>query len=211
MLSAPVDADLLDSASWSSTNYLESDPGWFGTEICRGWLEGNAVVGPDGSMVDVLRVDHWQGPRTKGAIVEIDETGSRATFDAQTGFIDMPGGVTKFTVRHDPASGLYWSLVNDVPEPETTARGLRSRNWVALAWSKDLREWNVGQYVLDYPDDDLHHGFQYIDWIVDGDDIAYVSRTAFDDAYGGAKNFHDSNYLTFHIAKDFRAAAAGTH
>jgi hypothetical protein len=32
-----------------------------------------------------------------------------------------------------------------------------------------------------------------------------VSRTAFDDAEGGARNYHDANSLTFHRVKDFRS------
>ena len=49
------------------------------------------------------------------------------------------------------------------------------------------------------------HGFQYVDWLFDGDDLVVVSRTAFDDAEGGAHNYHDANYLTFHRVKDFRS------
>lgn len=48
------------------------------------------------------------------------------------------------------------------------------------------------------------HGFQYIDWQFDNRDIIFLSRTAFDDEFGGANNFHDANYLTFHRIKNFR-------
>jgi hypothetical protein len=49
------------------------------------------------------------------------------------------------------------------------------------------------------------HGFQYVDWLFDGDDLVVVSRTAFDDVEGGAHDYHDANYLTFHRVKDFRS------
>ena len=43
-------------------------------------------------------------------------------------------------------------------------------------------------------------GFQYVSFLIDGDDILYQSRTAF----GYAHNFHDSNYATFHKIPSFR-------
>src|SRR5262249_29292028 len=54
--------------------------------------------------------------------------------------------------------------------------------------------------------DHAHHGFHYVDWVFDGDDIVFVSRTAFDDANGGAHTYHDANYLTFHRIERFRDA-----
>ena len=48
------------------------------------------------------------------------------------------------------------------------------------------------------------HAWQYIDWQFEDDDIIYLSRTAFDDGLGGAKNAHDANFLTFHRIVGFR-------
>ena len=42
--------------------------------------------------------------------------------------------------------------------------------------------------------------FQYIDWQFDGEDIIYISRTAYD----GAANFHDANRVTFHRVEGFK-------
>ena len=44
-------------------------------------------------------------------------------------------------------------------------------------------------------------GFQYIDFMFDGDDLIYLSRTAMNQAH----NFHDANYQTFHRVKNFRS------
>jgi len=46
----------------------------------------------------------------------------------------------------------------------------------------------------------LHHAWQYVDWVFDGDDLVAASRTA----YGDSHNFHDANYLTFHRVRHFR-------
>ncbi len=54
-------------------------------------------------------------------------------------------------------------------------------------------------------DDVAKHGFHYVDWQFDGDDLIAVSRTGFDDDKGGAHSAHDANYLTFHRVEGFRA------
>ncbi len=43
-----------------------------------------------------------------------------------------------------------------------------------------------------------------MDWLIEGRDLVFVCRTGGDDAYGGARNEHDANYLTFHRIRDFR-------
>ncbi|WP_236974272.1 hypothetical protein [Membranihabitans maritimus] len=69
--------------------------------------------------------------------------------------------------------------------------------------SKDLVEWEVNLILLHH-EEMKYHGFQYIDWQFEGNDIVYVSRTAYDDGLGGAHNNHDANFLTFHRIKKFR-------
>jgi hypothetical protein len=49
MMSAPVDANLLDAASWTRSNMLTRDANWLGGQF-GGWLEGNAVVTPEGKI-----------------------------------------------------------------------------------------------------------------------------------------------------------------
>lgn len=203
MMSAPMDADLLDAASWTSSNVLERQEQWLPAG-CKAWLEGNAVLSPDGKIVDVLRVQSDDGDCTKGAIVHVSEDGTRASFDPETDFFGMPGGITKFTIRHDATSGDYFALVNFVGDPQERTRGLGARNTLQLARSTDLRSWQVSAPILSHPDD-VEHGYQYVDWILEGDDILYLSRTATAEPDGtAAHNFHDANYLTFHRLPAFR-------
>ena len=77
------------------------------------------------------------------------------------------------------------------------------RNTLVLLRSENLRDWERRTILLWHPDI-ARHGFQYVDWIVDGDDILAVSRTAHDDDGGGAKSAHDANFLTFHRFAGFR-------
>jgi len=78
-----------------------------------------------------------------------------------------------------------------------------ARNTLALTCSSDLRSWDV-RCVLLYHSDPARHGFQYPDWLFDGDDIVAALRTAYDDGLGGARNAHDANFLTFHRVRAFR-------
>jgi hypothetical protein len=57
--------------------------------------------------------------------------------------------------------------------------------------------------LLHHPDQ-ARHGYQYPDWLIEGDDLLAVVRTAHDDGIGGAHNQHDANFLTFHRWADFR-------
>ncbi|MCB1128074.1 MAG: SGNH/GDSL hydrolase family protein, partial [Verrucomicrobiae bacterium] len=65
------------------------------------------------------------------------------------------------------------------------------------------RHWDVNSVLLHHPDP-VNHGFQYVEWLFDGDDLIVASRTAYDDGLGGAHNNHDANFLTFHRVEDFR-------
>jgi hypothetical protein len=203
MLSVPVDADLLCATNWTLSNFLPRDSNWLHGNF-NAWLEGNAVVAPDGGLVDILRVD-TPGLPEQAALVNVSADGRSASFAPATGFVDFPGGAKKFTIRQDPRGGGYWSLATLVPEPFASAgRPGGVRNTLALVHSPDLRRWEIRCVLLHHPDV-AKHGFQYVDWQFEGDDLIAVCRTAFDDAAGGARNNHDANFLTFHRWERFRA------
>lgn len=202
MMSAPADADLLQAGNWTWSNSLPRDPAWLGGKF-NAWLEGNAVVTPDGRIADLLRVDAPL-PGGTAALVGVSDDGKTAGFDPASGFVPLPGGSTKFTVRRDPRDGAYWSLANYVPARHSGLRPASVRNTLALLRSADLRTWEVRCVLLHHPDR-TKHGFQYPDWLFDGDDLIAVVRTAFDDGLGGAANFHDANFLTFHRIRNFRS------
>lgn len=212
VISADVGADLLEASTWTMSEKLPFDPAWlpraWGTLKQAGWLEGNVVEDRDGQLWDVLRLNAHvvDGPGTslwnKAAMVKIEDGGRRLSFDPATGFIELPGGHTKFTIRYDPQTDRYLMLSNgvaDVAQPS-------NRSVLSLYASRDLRTWEHCAVLLE---DDLglapeesaqQTGFQYVDWQFDGDDLIYLVRTAYD----GAHNFHDSNRITFHRLARFR-------
>ncbi len=203
LMSAPLEADLLDASAWEFTPYLAGDTAWLEGQF-GGWLEGNAVVDPAGRLVNVMRVEVPQG----GVAARLTYRGSDLPldFDPERDFFSMPGGAKKFTIRFDPVSKRYWSLVNDVPAEHSDQRAASVRNRLSLASSADLREWRIERKLIAHPDVQ-RHGYQYPDWVFDGDDILALVRTAHDDGVGGARSAHDANLLTFHVVKDFRNRA----
>jgi hypothetical protein len=204
VISAPEDADLLDAASWTMSNKLPFNPDWlpaaWGTLADPGWLEGNAVAGPDGALWNILRFNSRPLVDT-AAMVQIHDEGRRITFDPASGFIDFPGGMSKFTIRHDARSGLYLALVNN----NTDTAWPNQRNVLSLAASANLRDWRVVQPLMT-DDSGLAHadsirltGFQYAEWQFDGDDIIYMVRAA----YRGAVRYHDANRMLFRVLKNY--------
>lgn len=192
MMSAPVDADLTRAESWKFTERLPFPAG----EEGRTWLEGNAIVGPDGKMLDILRVDN----RERGAVLELD--GDRLKVRQ---FIDLPGGAKKFTIRYDKKSKLYWSLVNPALPGETLSVSTPAsvRNTLTVVSSPDLVHWTPRSIVMHHADP-AKYGFQYVDWQFDGNDMIAAVRTSFVDDAGGPHNFHDANYLLFRRITGFR-------
>lgn len=201
MLSASVKSDLLNAKNWTRSNTLPYDSTYLDGNF-KAWLEGNVVATKQDKIINILRIHTPNLKDEYCAVVDIDKKGKRAKFNSKD-FIKMPGASKKFTIRYDKVSDKYYSLVNYVKEEFSYIQTDRVRNTVALISSEDLKSWEVVDFVLSHPDP-LYHAFQYIDWLFEGDDILFVSRTAYDDKEGGAKAAHDANYLTFHKVKDFR-------
>ena len=192
LASAPVEADLLDAGSWSYSEPLDSNvPG----RKSYLWREGNPVVTPDGRMVNFIRYDIESGD--KAAILPLSADRKMLSFNPDKDIIDFPGGACKFTIRFDEKSRRYWTITSPQKNPPAY------RNVLVLMSSADLRKWTI-HTTLHRHHDRIQHGWQYIDWVFEGDDIINLSRTGWD----GSHNAHDANFLTFHRIPDFRHASS---
>ncbi len=203
MMSAPVGSNLLDASNWTHTNFINRVSDWLPDFSFLGWLEGNAVVDRDGNVVNVLRVDVGSGKPEKAAITRV-QSNTIHTFDPDNDIIDMLGGAKKFTIRYHKGSDKYWavtSIVND-DNYDPNRKPSDIRNTMALISSDDLTQWDVEQIVVQDLSDVDNIGFQYMDWQFDGGDIVMASRTAYPDGLGGADNYHNANFLTFHRIVD---------
>ena len=203
VISAPVNADLLDAKSWRCSNILYSDPSWLGGEF-RGWLEGNVVYDhKQKQLLNILRVGTIKGVGVEQcARVTISSNGKQISFDTEKGFMPFPGGAKKFTIRYDERTAKYWTLVNNTDPEKLVIKNDKTRNTLSLYSSTDLLEWRRERTLIDHPDI-YHHGVQYVDWLFDGEDIVAVVRTAWEDEEGNAHNQHDSNYILFHRVTRF--------
>lgn len=209
VVSVDENADLLDASNWRMSNKLAYDPSWtpneWGYTEAPGWLEGNVVEAPNGELWNILRFNS-KPCVDKAAIVKIHDEGRFLTFDPHDGFIDLPGGMSKFTIRRDPVTGVYITFTNNNTDPAWP----NQRNVLSLYESNDLIHWlHVSTVMSDDSgigyDDSMHlTGFEYVDWQFDGNDLIYIIRTA----YKGAANYHDSNRILFGKLPDFRKLLA---
>ena len=199
-MSVPVDADLLDPSAWAFTYPIPYDASWEGAvkggnPCC---IEGCMTVAPDGELYNVMRycIGGDCTPSYGRAVVmkpDIEHPEAPLAFDR---VIDFPGNHVKFEIRYDETSRRYWSIVCYLCPGHTTGRNL-----LALISSEDMWNWKLERILLDYRDcPEAVVGFQYVDFIIEGADIIYQCRTAFNCPI----NFHDANYSTFHRIRDFR-------
>jgi len=201
LLSADAEGDLLDPNTWLMTDPLVYSPNWEGAVQGdnRGFLEGNAVVLPDGEIGNFLRYSTNKGVPAYGLapilLANAENPEEKLTFKQ---FVSFPANLSKFEVRWDEESRAYYSLASRINNPETPGM----RNLLSLLRSKDLIHWELFADVLDYTHmDPKLVGFQYVSFQFDGEDLIFLSRTAFN----GAQSFHDNNYVTFHRIQNFRA------
>jgi hypothetical protein len=201
-----VDADLMNAKSWQASAPILYDSTYNNGDF-GGWLEGNFVVDRENKMWNMLRVGNIKGTEEKAAFVEIAPDGKTLNFDPKTGFVPFDGGSKKFVVKYDTLTNKYWTLANVIPDKYRKQFPTRNpssfRNVLMLQSSTDLKNWTDVKVILQH-EDVIHHGFQYVDWSFEGNDIIVLSRTAYFDGKDNARNNHDANYLTFHRIENFR-------
>lgn len=203
VISAPVNADLLNAKSWRCSNILYSNPAWLGGQF-RGWLEGNMVYdNKNKQLLNILRVGTIKGEGEEHcALVKVSPNGKQISFDTESGFMPFPGGAKKFTIRYDEQNGKYWTLVNNTDPEKLVIKNDKTRNTLSLYSSEDLVTWKKERTIIHHPDV-YYHGVQYVDWQFDGADIVAVIRTSWEDDEGQAHNQHDSNYIIFRRIENF--------
>lgn len=200
LLSVSVDSDLLKAENWHLTEPLVYDTSWNGSVLgdTRGFLEGNALVLPNGKIANILRYATDKGTPNYGLIPILEGNTEKPDQKLSFGkYVPFPGNLSKFDILLDEISGYYYSIVCRIHDSEHPV----ARNLLSLLRSPDLEHWEIVKDLIDYSHEDYKTtGFQYVSFLFDGDDILYLSRTAFN----GAKSYHDNNYITFHRITDFR-------
>jgi hypothetical protein len=199
LISIDADADPLVAENWSCTGFLPYDPTWPGAMPegkSFGALEGNAVVGPDGEIYNVLRYQ-MAGEYGKALVLKGNKSRPEEPLQFHS-FANFNGGSnSKFDLLYDEGSQAYWAIVSEIVDDATPGQ----RNVLSLALSHDMQNFQIVKRLHDYRHENpADVGFQYVSFLIDGDDIIYLCRTAINKAI----NMHDSNYSTFHRIEQFR-------
>ncbi len=202
VISADTGSDLMLAESWHVTPPVMYDPSWPGVADgpSSGNIEGALAVAPDGTLYNIMRYDMSRTTPNRGLVlayrVNTDDPDAPLEYSHA---IPLMGNNSKFNIHRDAESGLYFSIICRITDTGRTA----DRRLLSLMASKDLTEWSLVIDLLDHREKATAEevGFQYVDFMFDGDDLLYLCRTAMNEAH----NFHDANYQTFHRVKNFRS------
>ena len=195
VMSCDVDADLLDPESWSFTEPRKFDR--FTEELSHlkdatMTIEGTLALSPENELLNIMRF----GMRGKALAYRVDTSNPEAMLTYHS-LIDFNANFSKFMIKRDPITKKYYSVATTLYEGCPN----NARDYLTLLVSDDLKSFSTARVLLDHRGEDTEHiGFQYVDFEFVGDDIVFLSRTAFN----GAHSYHDSNYITFHKIKNFR-------
>lgn len=195
VMSCNLNDDLLIPENWSFTPPRKFDPD-FAPEVshlpyCTMTIEGTLVTDRKNRLLNVMR---FGGDRCVLAY-EVNTQNPDAMLE-YSHCIAFPANLSKFMIKYDVVSKKYYSIASRLHETINTCRNLLS-----LMASDDLENWYVIADLLDYSNQDPEKiGFQYVDFVMEGEDIIFLCRTAMNNAH----NFHDSNYSTFHRIQNFR-------
>ncbi len=104
--------------------------------------------------------------------------------------VAFPANHSKFMVKRHAATGRYYSIATRITDPSRVG----ARNLLSLMASDDLWHWRVVRDVQDRrADDPAKVGLQYVDFLIEGDRVLFLTRLADNDAH----SFHDANYSVF--------------
>lgn len=195
VMSCDIDDDLLVPENWSFSEPLKFD--YFIPELKDLQkpvmaIEGTLTLSPEGELLNIMRF----GKRNHVIAYKVntDDPDAPLEFKKLIYFEVCP---SKFMIKYDEVSKKYYSVATMLYE---NAKDY-PRNLLALVSSNDLENWQTVCRLLDYRDANPEKtGFQYVDFMFDGNDIIYLCRTGINHPNSG----HDSNYSTFHRIKDFR-------
>lgn len=182
LLSIDENADPMIAENWTLTDYIRADRGWVHANAdAAGAIEGNALEAPDGSVVDFLRYGE-----NKALILKADPDDPEKRMEFVC-FAEFPMAHTKFEIQRTE-EGVYLAVGNPLP----------GRTVLSLYQSKDLDKWDKVCDVINHREYGIKEvGFQYPVFLIEGDELLILSRTAWNRAH----SFHDSNYTTFHHVK----------
>ena len=201
VMSCDENADIMIPENWHFSEPVKYDPNWNGVAKgeAKGNIEGTLCVGPDGQLYNIMRYNITNGDPPYGLVLRfrVNTEDPDAPLEYKDA-IKLPGNNAKFIIRFDPVSGKYYTIICRIFDSQK----IHARTLVSLMVSEDLEHWDLVRDIIDIRQEDPQKsGYQYASWLIEGDDIIFVSRTSMNNA----RNYHDTNYQTFHRIKNFRS------
>ena len=177
-------------------------------------LEGN-VVNVGGRLLVIARaVINRYATANMAAVFDVTREGRTLKLTV-TQLYPVPGGQCKFHIVWDERSQLFWMASNyptnslglysdpelKLPPGKPAWQSLREdRRLLMLSYSLDALNWLPACSIAKA--EKMTQSFMYPSMVIDGDDIALISRTSRD-----SDNFHDADLATFHRVRNFRSLA----
>ena len=198
VMSCDENADLLDPANWHFTPPVMYDPAWPGVAAgpSTGNIEGTLAVAPNGKLYNIMRYDTTKTVPQYGLVMAYEvDTGNPDAPLSYSHTIQLPGNLAKFTIKQDPGSGNYYTIISRITGPI----GYSQRKLLSLMVSKDLVNWDLVTDIYDFRHKPIA-GFQYTDFFFEGEDLFLLCRVALNEAPNG----HDTNFQIFDRIHNFR-------
>jgi hypothetical protein len=221
VIAADTSRDLMDPSTWTMSTEAGHPHPQTPAALVRHlnptavdwWLEPN-FVSVNGRLRVLLRtiLDGY----SSASLVMVcdlthDDTGFSLSF---VQFSAMPGAQNKFFILTDPETGMFWCISNLVADSQEIiydwnairsgghylGGGGNDRRFLVLSYSADALNWFPAGTIAWTPNP--HQSFMYPAAVIDGEDIALISRTSVN---GGTQ--HDADLVTFHRVKNFRSLA----
>ena len=208
--SVPLDSDYMNIKNWTFTPFLKFNSSWENIDG-DAWgpcmlEEGNILINRDNELIMLLRynshrydIPESDPTKIKAVMLKVDTDNPSAPLKFIKA-IPFNGTFSKFYIRYDEESDLYYALLNRM-----TTNKIWQRNVLSLYSSYDLESWKVERDLINLEDLEWHEsnwesGVQYPTWFIEGNDIIAAVRSAMNNA----ENFHNANAITYHRFKNFR-------
>jgi hypothetical protein len=220
VIAADTSKSLMDPSAWTMSSEaghpLPATPPAFERGINQGardwWLEPN-IVKVNGRVRVLLRTI-LDGYATTSIVMVCDLTYDASGMELRfVQYAAMPGAQNKFFILSDPETGLFFCLSNLAADPQEIAfdwskikgprymgGGGNDRRFLMLWYSADALSWFPAGCVA--RTESPFQSFMYPSAVIDGNDIALISRTSVN---GGTQ--HDADLVTFHRITGFRDLA----
>ncbi len=199
--SAPVGADLMQESNWTLTVGQNNNVTLTNGEAYHSGNEGTLLKTKEGFLVNagkdrIYRPGKGWKEGISLVLANLNDI-TVTTFDPNHAGPWLPGTGAKYTVRYDPVSDRYWALTS------VGATREKLNLYSASSVNGSIGDFQLEKTVLQ-GHSSSYHGFNYPFMQIDGEDIIFVLRTAWDTHRGTATRWHDGNLFTFHRIENFR-------